>query len=240
MEEKRVLVTLGGRIEGPRDDGKKSWRCKFDLTDPNVWIQLTLVLLVLGLGASTIVLATNQNSSPPPPPPPNTTLQATLQAHPLDGLGCDHWDSPILPGYSTINYKTDGDLIPINMCVFPISESTAQAVSAYLKFTNSKAFNVQFNNGQPPSPSVISNAGILYAQVLTALETDGMRVEAPPLTWQASANQLTDFFQATMGKQPTLYYNGKQLSRSEDQVFILSAVQSKYFMYVITVGQEPE
>ena len=78
MDEKRILVTLGGRVERSQGDGKKSsWRCKFDWVDPNVWIQLALVMLVIGLGTSTIVLATNQESCPPPAPPPPAPINIT-------------------------------------------------------------------------------------------------------------------------------------------------------------------
>ena len=81
MEEKRILVTLGGRVERLQDgEKKKSWRCKFDLNDPNVWIQLALVLMVIGLGTSTIFFAMNQETSTPPPPLTNTTSLNILKS----------------------------------------------------------------------------------------------------------------------------------------------------------------
>ena len=128
MEEKRVLVTVGGRIERSRDGEKKSsWWCKFDLNDPNVWIQLVLLLVVIGLGASTIVLATNQES--PSPPPPN----------PFNALNCDDWNKTLTPlpeytnvgGFSELN-KILGVNGFLKTCGFPISNSTATAVGDYM------------------------------------------------------------------------------------------------------------
>ena len=221
MEEKRILVTVDGEDNGE----KKSWKCKFDLTDPNVWIQLVLVLLVLGLGTSTVVLATNQDNShapppsppspPSPPPPPNTTPS-------LASLGCGEWSGTP----SNLLTKSLAKTVDVEVgCAIRITDQTLIAINEYSII----AKNVNLQSNFEKKQAILKPK---YKKVIDALAADGFSLNPlPGLTFNYDNSNINDIFNGiTTSSESTIYYNNNRITISSGYTVYFQVFNTKYII----------
>ena len=218
MEEKRILVTVDGEDNGE----KKSWKCKFDLTDPNVWIQLVLVLLVLGLGTSTVVLATNQDNShapppspPSPPPPPNTTPS-------LVGLGCGGWSATSSNLLTTNTKSYVGVAVG---CAIRITDQTLIAINEYVSIAKSVDSLIYSIDNEV-------NLKSKYKKVIDALAAGGLSLQSlPGLTFNSDKYNMNDILNGvTTTSESTIYYNNNPITISSGYIVRFTFFNTKYIV----------
>ena len=228
-------VLYGSVDRQEKGEKKSSWRCKFDPSDPNVWLQFVLVLLVLGFGTSTVVLATNQNTPPPSPPPPPPLQPPPPPPPAIDGILCSEWSAMQLAGWTVKTSNAMYDNMVPAYCVFPISDSTIAAMNEYTKFSEEAVF-ICYHPQNTVNVQMYANLQAAYNQVTAAFAADGFVIQGRDITLllpeQNAGCWIGEWFKGellTPGDSTTLAYKGHPIAmQSGQEAFVFRMSISMY------------